>query len=291
MSDSLCYNVYEGGKHEVGLSVFIYMPVATKENLIDISKVPREARPFEYKRGQRGIFFVHGFTDSLCRVNGFAKFLAEHDISTKGILLPGHGGTWEDLAKTNPNDWYKAVEKGILDFSKEVNEVFVVGISLGGNLALKVAAKHPKVIKGIVTIESPMRIKNQYITRAALPFAQLAGFKYWNKQYLKKVKHPEKEIVFDQGVLDKMPLNNIAQIIDFLENKQGFLKKVKCDVLIIQSENSSLVTKDSAQKFYNAISSQRKEIFNHNNIYHAFLSEPAKRAIYYKAVDFFGIEM
>ncbi len=234
---------------------------------------------------------MHGFTDSLCRVNGFAKFLAEHGISTKGILLPGHGGTWEDLSKTTPNDWYKAVEKEILEFSKEVKDVYVVGISLGGNLALKVSAKHPKAIKGIVTIESPMRIKNQYITRVAVPFAQLAGFKYWNKQYLKKLKHPEKATVFDQGVLDKMPLNNISQIIDFLENKQGFLKKVKCDTLIIQSEKSSLVSKDSAKKIYNSIASQRKEIFNHNNIYHAFLSEPAKRSIYYKAVDFFGIEV
>lgn len=267
------------------------MPVATQTKEVDIKRVPKEAQPFYFKRGQRGIFFVHGFTDSLCRINGFAKFLADRDISTKGILLPGHGGNWEDLAKTNPNDWYKSVERGILDFSKEVKDVYVVGISLGGNLALKVAAEHPKAIKGIVTIEAPMRVKHQYITRAALPFAQLAGFKYWNKQYLKKVKHPDKNTVFDQGVLDKMPLNNIAQVIDFLENKQGFLKRVKCDVLIIQSENSSLVTKDSARIFYDTIASKRKEIYNHNNIYHAFLSEPAKRSIYYKAADFFGIEM
>ncbi|MDD3480970.1 MAG: alpha/beta fold hydrolase [Patescibacteria group bacterium] len=268
------------------------MTVATKtKKNIDIRFVPREARPFCYLRGERGIFFVHGFTDSLCRVNGFAKFLAEHDISTKGILLPGHGGDWEDLARTNPNDWYKAVEEGILEFGETVKDVYVVGISLGGNLALKVAAKHPEVVKGVVTIESPMRIKNQYITRAAIPFAQAMGFKYWNKQYLKKVTHPEKEVVFDQGVLDKMPLNNIAEVIDFLENKQGFLARVKCDVLLIQSEKSSLVTKNSAQKIYDAINSERKEIFYHNNIYHAFLNDAAKKSIFYKAADFFGIEI
>ncbi|MBW6431667.1 alpha/beta fold hydrolase [Patescibacteria group bacterium] len=286
----------KGGKHGHGLSVFIRKMslTATKidKNLnIDIGRVPKDARPFYYKKGQIGIFFVHGFTDSLCRVNGFAKFLASHDISTKGILMPGHGGTWEDLAKTNLNDWYKSVEAGILEMAKDVEDVYVVGISLGGNFALKVAAKHPDKIKGIVTIESPMRIKHQYITRVAIPFAQFAGFKYWKKQYLKRLTHPEKDTVFDQGVLDRMPLNNIAQIIDFLENKQAFLKRVKCDVLIIQSEQSSLVTKSSAQKMYDSVKSKRKEIFYHNNIYHAFLSEPAKKSIFYKAVDFFGIDI
>lgn len=268
------------------------MPLATlKPPIIKINDVPKDARPFYYKKGERGIFFVHGFTDSLCRVNGFAKFLANQGISSKGILMPGHGGTWEDLAKTSLNDWYKSVEKGIIEMASEVKEVYVVGISLGGNFALKVAAKHPDKVKGVVLIESPMRIKNQYITRAAIPFAQAMGFKYWKKQYLKRLTHPEKDIVFDQGVLDRMPLNNIAQIIDFLENRQGFLKKVKCDVLIIQSEKSSLVTKSSAQQIYNSISSKRKEIFYHNNIYHAFLSEQAKKSIFYKAADFFGIDI
>jgi carboxylesterase len=269
------------------------MPTTTLEKTKekDLKDVPVEARPFYYQAGKRGIFFIHGFTDSLCRVNGFAKFLAERGITTKGVLLPGHGYGWEELAKTTPNDWYKEVEKGILEFSKQVDEVYIIGISLGGNLALKFAAKYPDVVSGIVTIEAPMRIKNQYLTRVAIPFASTFGMRYWNKKYLKNVKHPDKEKVFDQGVLDKMPLVNIAQVIDFMENRQGFLKNVKCDVLIIQSEQSSLVTKNSAQKIYDAIGSKRKKIFRMENVYHAFISEPAKRTIFYEATKFFDIKI
>jgi carboxylesterase len=270
------------------------MPTATIEKTkekIDLEGVPFEARPFYFPAGKRGIFFIHGFTDSLCRVNGFAKFLAERGITTKGVLLPGHGYGWEELAETTPNDWYKEVERGILEFSKQVDEVYIIGISLGGNLALKFAAKYPDIVSGIVTIEAPMRIKNQYLTRAAIPFAQLFGMRYWNKKYLKKVKHPDKEKVFDQGVLDKMPLINIAQVIDFLENKQSFLSRVKCDVLIIQSDKSNLVVNNSAQKIYEAIGSKRKKIFRMENVYHAFVSEPAKRTIYYEAAKFFDIKV
>lgn len=269
------------------------MPTAVieKKKELNLSDVPKEARPFYHKAGDRALFFVHGFTDSLCRVNTFAKFLADRGITTKGVLLPGHGRTWKELAKTTPDDWYREVEKGILELAGDVKEVYVIGISLGGNLAMRFDAEHPGIIKGIVCIETPMRIKNQYITKVAIPFAKLGGMRYWNKKYLKDVKHPDKDTVFNQGVLAEMPLDNIAQVIDFMENRQGFLKKVTCEVLVIQSEKSSLVTRDSAQKIIDSISSKRKEIFRMENVYHAFVSDPAKQTIYFEACKFFDIKI
>lgn len=258
------------------------------QNLVGI---PREAQPFYFPKGERLVVFIHGFSDSLCRVNGVGERLAKKGVATKGILLPGHGRSIADLAKTNPNDWYRQVEKDLFEAVKSHKEVYVIGISFGGNLALKFDAKNPGLIKGIVTIEAPMRIKNQYLTRAAIPFAKLFGMKYWKKKFLKKIQHPEKETVFKQGVLDSMPLDNIAQIIDFLENKQGFLRKVTTDTLLIQSLKSSLVTKNSAQLFFDQISSKRKEIYRIENVYHAFLNERSKKAIFSKSLKFFDIEV
>lgn len=261
----------------------------TKEVEPEIKEVPFEAQPFHFKAGDRAIFFIHGFTDSLCRVNGHAKKLAENGITTKGVLLPGHGKGWEDLLDTTPDDWYREVERGILELSKEAKEIYLMGISFGGNLALKFDAMHPGVVKGIVTIEAPMGIKYQSITKSAIPVARALGFKYWNKQYLKKTNHPDKDTVFRQGVMDKMPLKSIAEVIHVMEH-QDYLKKVKADTLIIQSENSNLVTKDSADEIYHAISSNRKKIFRMENVYHAFLSEPAKKTIFYETCKFFGIK-
>ncbi len=264
--------------------------LTVEKNDIKINEVPKEAQAFYYPAGERAIFFVHGFSDSLCRVNGFAKFLSKRGITTKGVLLPGHGTNWEDLAKTTPKDWYNEVEKGILELSKNVKEIYIVAISFGGNLALKFDAIHPGIIKGLVCIETPMKIKYQPITKRAIPYAKKIGMEYWNKQYLKVLKHPEKEIVFKQGVLDKMPLDNIAQVIEFIEKQKSFLKKVTCDVLVIQSEKSNLIRPESPQIIIDSVSSKRKQIFKIDNVYHAFLSEPAKRTIFYEACKFFKID-
>jgi len=252
--------------------------------------VPLEAQPFYYKAGKKAIFFVHGFSDSLCRVNGFAKFLAAKGITAKGVLLPGHGKSWEDLAKTNPNDWYKEVERGILELSREVRNIYVVGISFGGNLALKFAAKHPGVVRGIVTIETPMKLNRTALIKMAIPFFEKMNWPYWNKKFLKKLKHPEKETVFSQGVHDKMPVVNIMQIVRFLE-RQNWLSDVTCDVMDIQSKKSHLITPDSAGLLLPAVRSERKEIMYITNVYHAFLSESEKKKIFWAAAKFFKINL
>lgn len=267
------------------------LTMTQNSKIIYTPRVPREAKPFYFHSGQKAIFFVHGFTDSLCRVNTFAKFLAEKGITTKGVLLPGHGQTWKELAKTTPKDWYAEVEKGILEMSREVKEVYVVGISFGGNLALKFAAEHPNVVKGIVTIESPMAIKRQQLVKMGIPIFMALGWPYWNKKFLRKINHPEKDRIFRQGVLDKMPIVNIAQVIDFLEHRQSFLKKVTCDVLIIQSKKSNLIVHDSANLFYQSIKSNRKEILWIDNFYHAILDEKEKQRIFLAAAEFFGIKV
>jgi len=265
--------------------------LAAQSNTKYTPRIPREAKPFHFKAGKRAIFFVHGFTDSLCRVNSFAKFLAQNGITTKGVLLPGHGQTWKELAVTTPNDWYIEVERGILELAREVKDVYVVGMSFGGNLALKVAAKNPGIIKGIVTIETPMAIKRQQLIKMGIPIFMALDWPYWNKKFLRKINHPQKDKIFRQGVLDKMPIVNIAQVIDFLEHRQRFLSKVDCDVLIIQSKDSNLITHDSAAKIYKKIKSERKEIMWIDNFYHAMLNEKEKRKIFSAAANFFGIKI
>lgn len=264
------------------------MKLTTEEKY---SKIPKEARPFYYKSGKKAVFFIHGFTDSLCRVNTVAKSLSESGITTKGVLLPGHGQTVEELAKTSPDDWYFEVKKGVEDLSKEVSEIYLIGLSFGGNLALKLAAEKPTLIQGVVCVETPMRIRHQAIIKIAIPVASLIGMKNWRKKFLLRIKHPDKKIIFKQGVLECMPLVNIKQIIGFLEKRQSFLKKVKTKVLFIQSKKSNLLDPKSAEIFYDAISSKKKEIIYIDNVYHAFLTEKAKKKIFDEALKFFEITL
>lgn len=266
------------------------MPAIISQEKIEQIKIPKEALPFFFPGTERGILFVHGFSDSLCRVNGFAQYLSERGIATKGVLLPGHGRTWQELEKTGPEDWYREVERGARELKKEVKDVYIIGISFGGNLAMKLAAENPRLVKGIVCIEAPYRLRYQEGMKALIKVYEALGLRSWRKKYLISLKHPEKDLVFKQGVLERMPVKNIKEIINYLEKKQGFLSKVTCPVLLVQSDRSNLLTYDSAFKLQKRLKRSKKtEIYRVENVYHAFLSAAAKKAIFQKATSFFNI--
>lgn len=276
---------------ERGLPLFVMITLLAQSRKKFVPRIPREAKPFYFPVGQTAILFLHGFTDSLCRVNGFARYLAQKGVSVRGILLPGHGQTWRELAKTSPTDWYRAAQKELIKLSQNHKRVYVVGLSFGGNLALKLAAEHPKIVQGVVTFESPMSIRWQKLIKFGIPIFRVLGWPYWNKKFLRRINHPDKGIIFRQGVLDKMPIVNIAQVIDFLEHRQDFLSKVKCDVLIVQSRKSNLITRYSAKSIYKAINSKRKKIMLIDNFYHALLDEKEKQRIFEAAIKFFSIKI
>ncbi|XTR52069.1 alpha/beta hydrolase [Pseudarthrobacter sp. So.54] len=58
-------------------------------------------------------------------------------------LLPGHGTSWQELARTRWQDWHAALDAAYLELAGECDQVVVAGLSMGGALALRIAATRP----------------------------------------------------------------------------------------------------------------------------------------------------
>jgi len=57
------------------------------------------AEPFEFDAGKDlGVFLIHGFTASCSEVRPIGTHLNAHEISSKAVLLAGHGTSPQDLA-------------------------------------------------------------------------------------------------------------------------------------------------------------------------------------------------
>jgi carboxylesterase len=90
-----------------------------------------------------GVVCIHGFTGSPYEMRYLGGALARAGITATGLLLPGHGTSASDLERSRWEDWAAAVEREVDAMFRRHRRVAVVGQSLGGLLALHVAAHRP----------------------------------------------------------------------------------------------------------------------------------------------------
>jgi carboxylesterase len=84
-------------------------------------------------------------------MRGLGEFLAAGGYDVMGPLLAGHGLTPQAMALTRWPDWVRSAEAALAALRRDCSEIFVCGQSLGGTLALHLAATQPE-IKGVITM-------------------------------------------------------------------------------------------------------------------------------------------
>lgn len=81
--------------------------------------------------------------------------LARTGFRVRGLLLPGHGTSVDELERTRWQDWADAVERDVDAMAQRCRRVAVVGQSLGGLLALHLAARRSD-LAAVVSLAAPL---------------------------------------------------------------------------------------------------------------------------------------
>lgn len=110
------------------------------------------ARP-ELTDGRRvGVLLSHGFTGSPASMRPWGEHLGSLGYGVAVPLLPGHGTTWQELNRHRWEDWYAAIGAAFDTLRAEHDEVVVGGLSMGGALALRLAADRPDEVAGVMVV-------------------------------------------------------------------------------------------------------------------------------------------
>jgi carboxylesterase len=103
------------------------------------------AEPFSAAGGPQGALVLHGFTGTPQSMRGLAEALAAAGFTVELPRLPGHGTSVDDMATTDWADWSGAAEAAYRDLAARCERVVVVGLSMGGALAVWLATRHPEM--------------------------------------------------------------------------------------------------------------------------------------------------
>ncbi|MEU6355160.1 alpha/beta fold hydrolase [Streptomyces sp. NPDC047072] len=228
------------------------------------------AEPFRHEGGEVGVLLCHGFTGSPQSLRPWARYLAEHGLTVSLPLLPGHGTRWEDMQLTGWQDWYAEVDRELRALVERCSQVFVAGLSMGGTLALRLAAKHGDAVEGVVVVNPANRMHG--LAQYALPVAR-----HVVRTAPGIASDIAKEGVEELGY-DKVPLRAAHSLRAFFRQVDGELPQVTQPLLVLRSAADHVVpAADSARVLSRVSSTDVTEIVLEQSYHVATLDHDADR--------------
>lgn len=104
------------------------------------SELARPWRSDSNSSAHGAILLCHGFTGSPQSMRPWAEHHARAGWAVDLPLLPGHATTWQDLAATPWQSWAETLRDSVVALSERHGRIVVGGLSMGGGLALHLAA-------------------------------------------------------------------------------------------------------------------------------------------------------
>ncbi|MFE9672847.1 alpha/beta hydrolase [Streptomyces sp. NPDC006259] len=238
------------------------------------------AEPYRHDGGEVGILLCHGFTGSPQSLRPWARYLAGHGLTVSLPLLPGHGTRWEDMALTGWPDWYAEVDRELRVLRERCARVFVAGLSMGGALALRLAARHGDAVEGVVVVNPANKVHG--LSARTLPVVR----------HLVRTTRGIVSDIAEEGALetgyDRVPLHAAHSLRAFLRRVDGELPQVTQPLLLLRSVRDHVVPAADAARILSRVSSTDvTEVLLEQSYHVATLDHDADR-IFAETLAFIG---
>jgi carboxylesterase len=203
---------------------------------------PAVVAPWVLGAGVHGVLLLHGFAGTPPELRRLGDHLAARGYRCRGPALAGHAGTPHDLRRTTRVDWIRSARDALDQLAGECDEVMVVGQSMGGTLALHLAATDMRV-RAVATLAAPVFLTG--LAPLALPVARR----------VLRWQRPGQDIdLYDQSRIDELyslglrPMNAIGEFGRLIAEVRGELASVRAPVLVMHGGRDRTIHPSNAEE-------------------------------------------
>jgi len=189
-----------------------------------------------------GVLLLHGFTSSLATVDRLASPLEERGIPYALPTLRGHGTRSEDLRGVTWHHWYEDGERALDALLDRCARVVVMGLSMGGLVALHLAALRPERLAGVALVAPALRLN---IAGAGLiPLLARTGR---HAAVDPRRAFADRSLATDSTNYPDVPIAAVHSLIQFGKLVERELPRVHVPLLILYPPRDRVVRPESAR--------------------------------------------
>jgi len=202
------------------------------------------------------VLLIHGFTGSPVEMRPFGDALAKAGYTVLAPLLPGHGSQPEDMNRVRWQEWAAAVEVEYHRLAGHAAQIFVSGLSMGGLLALHLAAQQATVA-GLLLFSPALHVFDRRLFLAGI------GRRVWSTRPKSATAATDP---VDPQALDRIwsydvhPVGGAHQLWLLKRQVRRELAQVRQPLLVIQGRQDTAVRPDSPVDLLARVGSADKQL-------------------------------
>jgi carboxylesterase len=235
--------------------------------------------PFFLPGSSTGCLLIHGFTGTPKEMRWMGEYLAKEGYTILGPRLFGHATHPADMIRARWQDWVASVEDGWRLLSGATERIFVMGLSMGGVLALHTAAHFP--VAGVVAMATPYALPNDPRLSLAKILARL-------KPYFPKGPSDwhDKETERDHVSYPLYPTRAFPELLGLMAEMRASLPKITAPALIIHSKGDGGVPPENARAIFDQLTMSDKQLIWVENSGHVITKDAERLRVFRAAADF-----
>jgi carboxylesterase len=196
---------------------------------------------------------LHGLTGTPYEVRPLGEALVARGIRARGICMAGHGGSVSDLARSTRQDWIDRAAAELAALRGEHDRVFLVGVSMGGLVSLRLAQSEQLaglVVVGVPLVLAPPIPQLLPLVRLFVSSRPKRGSDIQDPAA--RARHPG---------LSAMPFDSVRELIRLQSEVIPELDQVEAPILVAHGQQDRTARPRDAHRVHDEVGSAEKELF------------------------------
>lgn len=244
------------------------------------------AEPFFLPGGRTGVLLIHGFTGLPAELVMMGRYLQQRGYSVLGVRLAGHGTTVEDMSRMTGEDWLDSVRDGYALLRASCTHVIAAGHSMGGLLALLLAAEktgRDAGLAGVISMAAPIYIAEERGISSLPPREACRG------KFVPKARRRLKDVPPAVNHTYRfMPLEGVHEMLGLIARVKAALPVIKVPALVLHSLNDRTADAESALYIRENLGSAQVRLVWLKTSGHLIPLGEERDIVFAEAADFIG---